>query len=59
MHRDEQRRTRRGRRPVEPLWTGPIPDNPEYRELVTRILKDKRRRELVESYRNANSGGGR
>jgi len=45
-------RKRRGRRAVEPLFRGPIPDNPEYRELVTAILKDKRRRDLIESYRN-------
>jgi len=38
---------RRGRRPVAPLFTGPIPDNPEYRAMVNRILEDKRRREVV------------
>lgn len=46
-------RKRRGRRAVEPLFTGPIPDNPEYREMVLGILKDKRRREIIERYRNS------
>lgn len=45
-------RKRRGARMAEPLFEGPIPDNPEYREMVTRILKDKRRRDLIDSYRN-------
>lgn len=40
-------RTRRGRRPVRPLFDGPIPDNPEYRAMVERILEEKRRREVI------------
>lgn len=43
---------RRGRRPVDPLFTGPIPDNPDYRQLVEQILRDKRKRDMLEAYRN-------
>lgn len=43
---------RRGCRPIAPLFDGPIPDNPEYRQLVEQILRDKRKRDKLEAYRN-------
>jgi len=43
---------RRGRRPVRPLFDGPIPDNPEYRKLVEQILRDKRKKDIINAYRN-------
>lgn len=37
----------RGRRPVKPLFDGPIPDNAEYRKMVNGILENKRRRDVI------------
>lgn len=33
----------RGRRPVKPLFDGPIPDNKEYRAMVEQILEEARK----------------